>query len=95
MKSNLVFFCLGLIISSAFSFVPRRVKDYSSPESIEREFSNFSFLVMREPVVANRAPTANDKLPIGSLWLNTSNNNLYIRFSTVDTGWRTWTTSAL
>lgn len=46
------------------------------------------------PIVADRAPVAADRYPVGTLWiLDTSAANLYIRFPE-PRGWRKITTAA-
>lgn len=87
MKNKIVWFGLGLLVTSSFAFIPRRIYDYSSPENIEREFSNFSISAMKNPVITDRVPTANDKMAAGSLWLETVNRSLYMRSETTDNGW--------
>ena len=85
-----VFFLVTLIGMYALD-ASQLHKKHDSQDSIDAEFENIyreSFAV----VASSRAPYANDRVRVGTFWINTGSTTLYARFPD-PTGWRKVETS--
>lgn len=61
---------------------------------IQKDFNAYgvgqaTYSVMTNPIVSERNPTANDKAPIGQLWVNTTSNAVYV-LASVKNGVAVW-----
>lgn len=65
-----LFLCAWAPTKELFMAIPKKISGYGLTQAIYSAAPN--------PIIAKRNPAAQDQAPLGTVWVNTSNNNIWI-----------------